>query len=143
MIAEKQYDQAILECKTVLGLSDSKRGDEALLLTGVIFAHPKNPNSDRKKSIETFESLMKRYPNSDHLAEAELYVFLLCEIKNTDRKISSLNTTAFERQKEINRLQEQLHDLRTNVVEKLRSQLDNLKKVDLGIEEDKRKNLPH
>ncbi len=109
---------------------------------GVSYAHPKNPSPDQERSVKCFESLMERYPGSDFIPPAELYISILGRIKGLDNEISKLRDTNDARQREINGLRRQLYDLKENEIKMLRNQLDELKKIDLGIERDKRKTLP-
>ena len=138
----QRYDEAIKESEHVLELSPKAKEDQALFLMGVIYGHPKNPNPDLERSVKCFESLMERYPGSDFMPPAELYISILGRIKDLDNEISKLRDTNDARQREINGLRKQLDDLKENEIKMLRNQLDELKKIDLGIERDKRKTLP-
>lgn len=142
LIAQGHYDEAIKEYEQVLALSTTTKGDQAFFLMGVSYAHPKNPSPDQEKSIECFEGLMQRYPGSDLIPPAELYISTLGRIKGLDNEILQLKNTNTARQKEINGLRTQLNNLKNNEIKRLRNQLDNLKKIDLNMEEDKRKTLP-
>ena len=88
--------------------------DEALYLMGVIYAHPKNPGASLNRSIESFQILIKKHPQSDRRQEAVAWISKLRKIRTMEKEILDL-----------------------------KDQIDKLKKIDLGIEEKKRRNLPH
>ncbi|MBW1829597.1 MAG: hypothetical protein JRI74_09275 [Deltaproteobacteria bacterium] len=89
-------------------------GVEALYLMGIIYAHPQNPDSSLDRSLESFHILIKKHPKSDLTREAEAWVSTLRKIKKRDKEILEL-----------------------------KDQIDKLKEIDLGIEEKKRRELPH
>jgi tetratricopeptide (TPR) repeat protein len=146
LIAMQRYDEAIKESEHVLELSPKAKEDQALFLMGVIYGHPKNPSPDLERSIKCFESLRELYPESDLIPPSELYISILGRIKDLDEEILELKKSNTARQSEINGLRTQLHNLKNNLkddeIKRLQIQLEDLKKIDLGIEEDKRKTLP-
>jgi outer membrane protein assembly factor BamD (BamD/ComL family) len=127
LIAQEKFDAALNETKVLLESFPQTMGDEALYYMGVIYAHPRNPDSNRERSIDSFQILLKRYPESDLIQASEVWVIILKEIRDMDREIARLKEMVSKRQAEIK-------DLRT--------QIDKMKKVDLGIEEKKRRILP-
>lgn len=103
-----------METEQVLGSDPGTTGVEALYLMGIIYALPQNPNSNLERSLESFQTLIKKHPNSDLTREAEAWVSTLRKIKKQDKEVLDL-----------------------------KDQIDKLKKIDLGIEEKKRRELPH
>ncbi len=112
-MAKGNYKAALREAKQVLRSNPQTRGDEALYCIGIIYAHPKNPGSNLKRSLESFQSLIKKHPHSDLTQDAEAWVSKLQTIRDMGKQILDL-----------------------------KDQIDKLKKIDLGIEEKKRRNLP-
>ena len=152
LMAGGNYEASLKENKEVLRLFPQTLGDRALFQMGLLYAHPENPNSDYKKSLESFQSLIREFPNSDKREEARLWVLVHQEIisKNTD--ITKLNGRIdfFEKELEKNKkkgsrristLQGRIAELQAQI-KSLKGQMERLKKVDLGIEEKKRKVLP-
>ncbi|SPD76299.1 conserved hypothetical protein [uncultured Desulfobacterium sp.] len=142
LIAVQDYEQAIKESEQALNFAPETNGDQALFLMGVIYAHPKNPRSDRVRSLKCFEDMLKRYPRSELISATELYISMLGRINDLDKEILEIKKTNTEKQKEIDKLMNQIYNLKNVEIKKLQTQLDGLKKIDLGTEEDKRKALP-
>ena len=114
LLANGSYEAALRETELVLSSDPETTGVEALYLMGIIYAHPQNPNSSLGRSLESFQILIKKYPKCDLSREAEAWVSTLRKIKKMDQEILDL-----------------------------KDQIDKLKKIDLGIEEKKRRESPH
>ena len=114
LLASGNYQDALVESEQVLSSDPGTTGVEALYLMGIIYAHPQNPNSSLERSLECFQILIRKHPKSDLTREAEAWVSTLRKIKKMDKDILEL-----------------------------KDQIDKLKKIDLGIEEKKRRDLPH
>ncbi len=112
-MAKGNYKAALRETEQVLSSTPQTRGDEALHCIGIIYAHPQNPGSNLEQSLESFQALIKKHPHSDLTQDAEAWVSTLQKIRDMDKQIRDL-----------------------------KDQIDKLKKIDLGIEEKKRGNLP-
>ncbi len=113
LMAKGNYKAALRETEKVLSSNPQTRGDDALYFMGIIYAHPQNPGSNLERSLESFQSLIKKYPQSDLVLEAEVWVSKLQKMRDMDEKILEL-----------------------------KDQIDRLKEIDLGIEEKKRRKLP-
>ena len=109
-----EYKAALGEIEKNLRSGQVDHADEALYLMGVIYAHPKNPGASLNRSIESFQILIKKHPQSDRKQEAVAWISKLRKIRTMEKEILDL-----------------------------KDQIDKLKKIDLGIEEKKRRNLPH
>lgn len=109
-----KYKAALQEIEEILHSERKNQADEALYLMGVIYAHPKNPDASLNRSIESFNILIKKHPQSHLKQEAVAWVSKLRKIRAMEKEIMDL-----------------------------KDQIDKLKKIDLGIEEKKRRNLPH
>ncbi len=128
LIAQKNFDAALKETEALSSSFPQTMGDEALYLKGIIYAHPQNPCSNSARSIESFQALIRKYPQSDLIQVSEVWVLILGKIDDMNREITQLRESVTIKQIEIG-------DLRT--------QIEKLKKIDLGIEEKKRRNLSH
>jgi outer membrane protein assembly factor BamD (BamD/ComL family) len=127
-VSKGDFDAALKGAEEGLRTSPETMGDEALYLIGVIYAHPKNPGADWERSLESFQTLIEKYPGSELIQASEAWSSVLLKITETEREIAQLKDTITEKQGE---------------VENLKTQIDSLKKIDLGIEEKKRRTLPH
>ena len=65
-------------------------GDEALLLTGLIYAYPDNPDKDYRKSVERFRRLQQEYPESQRNQLATWLALLVSETAEKDGRIAEL-----------------------------------------------------
>ncbi len=80
LIAQGNYEEAVGENQRVLALSDPRSlKDEALFNLGLIYAHPRNPQKDIQKSLEYFRRLIKNYPKSPFVEQANIWVSVLEE----------------------------------------------------------------
>ncbi len=127
-LAKGNYDAALRETEKALSSHLEIVGDEALYLIGLIYAHPKNPGLNLIRSIESFQVILKKHPHSAIAPKAEVWVSILRKTTKMDAAIFNLNRKLTEKQLEIRGL---------------KTQIDNLKKIDLGIEEKKRGTSAH
>jgi outer membrane protein assembly factor BamD (BamD/ComL family) len=127
LLKKGDFDAALKDTEAVLRTSPETMGDEALYLIGIIYAHPQNPGSNWQRALESFQTLIEKYPGSEFVQASEAWSSLLLKITETEREIAQLKDMINTKQGE---------------VENLKNQIDNLKKIDLGIEEKKRRNLP-
>ncbi len=114
LMKNEKYEAALREIEEILRSDQENQADQALYLMGVIYAHPKNPVASLDRSTENFQILIKKYPHSDLKQEAVAWVSKLRKIRTMEKEILDL-----------------------------KDQIDKLKKIDLGIEEKKRRKLPH
>jgi hypothetical protein len=130
--------------------------DQTLYQRGRIHSHPRNPEQNFPEAIESFRELREKFPASRWVFEAEAWEMTLEGIVKKDQELSVLKKNLQKREKTIGQLNaqasarlvltKQLHNqlqLLERQVSDLESQLENLKKVDLGIEEKKRSSTEH
>ncbi|MBW2143460.1 MAG: hypothetical protein JRG75_03570 [Deltaproteobacteria bacterium] len=127
LMSKGDFGAALKDTEEVLRTSPETLGDEALYLIGIIYAHPQNPSSNWERSLESFQTLIEKYPGSKLVQASEAWSSVLLKITDTEREVVQLKDIIKKKQGE---------------VENLKTQIDNLKKIDLGIEEKKRRNLP-
>jgi len=80
LLAQGNYEGAVVENQKVLSLPDPRcPKDEALFNLGLIYAHSRNPQRDFEKSLEYFKSLIKNYPRSSLVEQANIWLGILEE----------------------------------------------------------------
>jgi len=134
LMINEDYETSLRENKELLRLFPQTLGDKALFQMGLIYAYPKNPNANYQKSLKCFKRIIKEFPQSDVRDKAKVWVLFLQEIINKDKKINLLKRELEKKRKRINNLQ--------NQIENLKIQIEELKKIDIRIEEERRKVLP-
>jgi len=108
-LARGDYGNALKENEKVLSLAGRNTPvDEALFYVGLIHALPVNPARNYGKSVVVFKRLIKEYPGSSLIEQAKAMVDLLQENDNLNRRVDRLN-----------------------------NMIDELKKVDIGIDQKK------
>jgi TolA-binding protein len=108
-LALGDYGNALKENENVLSLAGRNTPvDEALFYVGLIHALPLNPARNYGKSVVVFKRLIKEYPGSSLIEQAKAMLDLLQENDNLNHRVDRLN----------------------NIV-------DELKKVDIGVDQRK------
>jgi len=91
LLAQGDYEGAAGENQKVLSLSDPRSSkDEALFNLGLIYAHFRNPQRDTQKSLEYFKTLIKNYPRSSFVEQANIWVGILEENEELNYLIQKL-----------------------------------------------------
>ena len=91
LLAQGNFDGAIIENQKVLALSDTRFSkDEALFNLGLIYSHSKNPQRDIQKSLEYFKRLIKSFPKSSSVEQATIWVGVLEENEELNHIIEKL-----------------------------------------------------
>jgi TolA-binding protein len=169
-IANGDYPLALQKNEETTALYPGILGDQVLYQRGLIHVHPRNPEQNFTKAIDTFRELKEKFPGSDIGPEAEAWILTLenilqkeealgtlkKDLGKREKTIARLNTQTGPRQALIKQLNNQVSQLENQVsqlenqvlqlesqVLLLESQLEKLKKVDLGIEEKKRTGTGH
>ncbi len=116
---------------------------EALFQKGFIYAHPDCPFKNYKKSHNYFQVVVNNNTNlPDKIYNQGLVLnSLLDRIVNFDRKYVKLQSKHKNIATELNKKNKLVETLNTEI-EKLKSQIEHMKEVDLKIEEKKRESLP-
>lgn len=76
-------------------------GDRALFETGLIYAHPANGQRDYQKAVESFQKVVKEYPESLYRKDSELMLFNIDNVILKDRTIAAQQTIIEALQEEI------------------------------------------
>jgi chromosome segregation ATPase len=158
---EGAFEASSRESQVVLRQYSRTHGDRALFQMGLIYLHPKNPNSDYQKSLEYFQRLTEAFPGSNLRSEAEIWILFLQKLSEHEKDIEALkkiwNNKAkelAEKQEEMNQLTDQVEKLQNQrkslrsqtetldqQIKDLKKQIKQLKEIDLGIEEKRRDTL--
>ena len=146
LLAEGLYEESLARSESVLKLYPRSLGDQALLNMGLVHADPAYANADIKKSIEYFQRLIKEYPESILKVEAEIWILVLKDrilkkhqISELKDKLEALKQDDKAKTEQFKNMQLRLRELQGQV-RGLKSQIDQLKNVDIRIEEKRRKN---
>ena len=158
LLSQGKYVASLKESKEILARYPETHGDQALLLMGLICAHPRNPNVSYKKSLQYFDRLIREFPLSRLTDEAGIWILTTRKLQSNEREIQALKKQSTRneealtvRQKQIKMLQGQIGRLRTHLtdlqeekktlylqIKNLNDQMKRLKEIDLKIEEQKR-----
>jgi tetratricopeptide (TPR) repeat protein len=91
LLAQGNYEGAVGENQKVLALSDPRSSkDEALFNLGLIYAHSRNPQRDIQRSLDYFKRLIKNYPRSSFVEQANTWVAVLEENEELNHIIEKL-----------------------------------------------------
>jgi hypothetical protein len=110
------------------------RGDQALYAIGLAYAYPKNPDANYETSMNMFKTLIEKYPESVFTTKAKILTSILERSIKEKKEMDKKN-------KEIIMLKNELKS-QDKKISDLLNQIEGLKEIDLGIEEEKRKILP-
>ncbi|HNS55414.1 MAG TPA: tetratricopeptide repeat protein [Smithellaceae bacterium] len=105
-------------------------GDRALFQAGVIYMLPQNKRKDYRTAWEYFRRLVNKYPKSSYRQDSEIFISLINEINNRDKKISTQH-------KQINKLEQQTNKLEQHV-EEIEKKLELMKKIDMNLKKKKK-----
>jgi TolA-binding protein len=87
LLAKGDYEGALEENQKILSrYPNSPPGDEALFHTGLIYANLK----DYKKSLDSFKRLMRDFPQSPRLEEANVWTDVLNSVEEIKTRIEEL-----------------------------------------------------
>jgi tetratricopeptide (TPR) repeat protein len=125
LLAEGKYDSAFKENESALLLAERKPpGDQALFNMGRIAAASKNAGRDYPRALIHFNRLIREYPQSPLVEQARLWVEVLQEHQNVSQEKKAL-------------MQEKMALARER--EKLNQSVEQSRKVDIEIEQKRRK----
>ena len=134
LMGQGAYEEALQESKEALRIYPHSMGDRALHMIGLLYVHPENPNRDYETSLENFERLIDEFPESPLRNDTEIWIAVIQESGTLQHGLVQANDMIEQKNKRISMLERQIQELK--------DQIEKLKKVDLGIEERKRQELP-
>ncbi len=101
LLLQGRYEEALKEVqKTLTASPRHSLDDEALFLTGLIYAHPGNPKKDHGKSLVYFKKLAKDHPQSLWTELARGWTLMLQENDRLNQTVEKLNQT-IEKSKQV------------------------------------------
>lgn len=117
LLAMGQYDASLKENLKVLSIApNSPPGDEAMFNIGLIYSNPKYQKKDYGKAVSSLNKIIKEYPQGNWSGHAKI----LLDIIQENERMKRISSEASQEN------------------EKLKSMIEQSKKVDLEIEEKKR-----
>ncbi len=125
-ISNGDFEVALKHVDGILGSVQHSNTDEVLYIKGLICMHPKNPKKSPSNAFDSFQTLYQKYPDSPWRESAEIWISALETMRCSREKLKTLEKANKEKEAEI---------------EMLQTQIDALKKIDLGTEENKRRQL--
>jgi tetratricopeptide (TPR) repeat protein len=109
LLSKKDYAGAIIEYEKVLSISLHKPPeDQALFNIALVYAHFGNPKRDYKKSIDFFLRMLTEFPESHLVEQAKIWIGLLRESMESNKKIEKLYETVQDLEKMNRAFQESL-----------------------------------
>lgn len=156
---ERNFNNALLEIEKVITLAGIDTPvAESLFYIGLIHVHPANPARDDAKSMLSFNKLIMDHPESPLADQAKAIVGLIREDDSLRQRMGSLNgeaerlrSEARKSNAEVRRLAGEVDrltgdagklnahlDRLTNEIARLNRLIDELKKVDIDVEQKRR-----
>jgi len=91
LFSQRNYNGAVDEFQKVLSLPpDKPLKDEALFNMGLVYVHFGNPKRDYEKSLNLFLKILNDYPKSYQVEQAKIWVGVLLENLETNKKVEKL-----------------------------------------------------
>jgi outer membrane protein assembly factor BamD (BamD/ComL family) len=81
-------------------------GDRVLFEMGIIYLSARNHQKDYRKSLECFQKLIKKYPDSKYKQKSDAMISLLTEITSSDKRMMSQKRQIDELVQQIERMKE-------------------------------------
>jgi outer membrane protein assembly factor BamD (BamD/ComL family) len=132
--ASGDYRSALDINQRVLAQFPASLADQSLFQIGLIYAHPRNSERDIQKAMDAFQGIIDSYPTSRLQPEAELWLTLLGELRAKEIQIQVLTQRDVSLQKTLKMQNQKIHQLQ--------DQLEKFKRIDIKMEEKKRKTIP-
>jgi tetratricopeptide (TPR) repeat protein len=152
LLAKGEFDYSLVLNEEVLKRYPEILGDRALYRIGLIYMHPGNEKADEQKALKAFQRVLGEYPESDYREEVLAWISMFqrknvqetavkdCagELKMVKAEIKSKDDTIHTMGTDLSRMEDTTRELEARSKD-LKKQIENLKKVDMGIEKKKRR----
>ncbi len=153
------FQRALKESNASYRLFPQSLGDEALYVRGLVWAHPANPEQNYGKAKEAFSTLLRKYPQSPIKSQAEAWILVIRELQNSQSILKKAENENDRLKNELKKnragsrhlqqqysqkiaaREQQIKDLEQRIG-LLKRNLDQLKQIDLKIEDKKRNPAP-
>ncbi|MGD8990706.1 MAG: hypothetical protein PVI00_04545 [Desulfobacterales bacterium] len=132
--ATGDYRNALAINQRVLAQDPATLADQSLFLIGMVYAHPDNPDRDIQKALQSFQSIIDRYPASRLQPEAHLWLAVLGQLRAQEGQIRFLTQRSASLEKRLK--------IQKKEISQLKDQLEKLKHIDIHMEEKKRETIP-
>ncbi len=146
LLAQGDYEGALRENQRVLSLfEDRPPGDEALFNQGLLYSHVDNPKRDYRKAMDLFRKLVKDYPKSLLVEQSKVWIGVLQmneKLTQANDRLTQANdrlTQANEKLSQTSEKLSQTNEKLSQANEKLNELIQKSKRVDLEIEQKRRK----
>jgi murein L,D-transpeptidase YafK len=121
LFSQGSYDASLKRYERIMEQYPSE-GDRVLFEMGIIYAYPRNEQKDYQKSMQCFQELMKKYPESLYRSDSERMIFQISNIALKDREITdqqqqieTLRQEVKSKENEISSLQKKIEALEQKV----------------------------
>ncbi len=123
---------------------DQPPADFAAYNIGLVYAHPQNPQRDRRKAIDSFTRVASRYPESPWAGQAMIWVGVLNEVEESrqeverSKEIIELAKQEAERNRQALEKSQQEIEKSRQEIERTKQIMEKSRQVDIEIEEKRR-----
>ncbi len=141
------FEGALRKNEIEMGMYPTGINDKALFQRAILLVHPENPNRNHDKAVDTFKQLKINFPKSPLNLEADAWLQTLSTMQRDQQIIADMkakNKAQNDTIRQLNAKNAVQASTMTNQLEAIKIlevQLDKLKKIDLGIELEKRKTV--
>lgn len=160
-ISAGDFTVALFKNQLLMEKSEKSMQDALLYQRGIIFCHPMNPDPDYPKALDAFQTLLRRNPDSCRRHEINAWIGVLTQLRKIQMEVVYLEDRvrlqmrtirenahvidALQDKNRIVRVQgrrlQQLEALQEEV-KVLQDQIEQLKQIDIEIEQEKRTVVP-
>ena len=118
--------------------------DLATYNIGLVYAHPQNPNKDRRKAIGSFEQVTALFPESPLAGQAKIWMGVLSEAEESRLEVKRSRAIIELSQQEVERSRQELEKSKQEIersrqeIERNKQIIERSRQVDIEIEEKRR-----
>ena len=145
LLARGDFDGSLSEYQKILSLAQElSPGDAATFNIGLIHAHPNNPKKDSQKAIDSFDSVIHRYPQSPLATQAKIWIGILNEAAESRQEIERSKQAIEKSHQEVERSKQIIEKSKQEIektkqeIEKSKQVIEKSKQVDIEIEQKRR-----
>jgi hypothetical protein len=131
---DDDFSSALEISRQVLVQFPASLADQSLFQIGLIYAHPDNPDRDFQKAADFFQRIIDQYSTSRLLQDTELWQSVLVQLRAQENQIRTLTQRSAALEKFI--------QVQKRKIYQLQDQLEQLKHIDIKMEEEKRNAIP-
>lgn len=152
LLAHGDYEASLKVFQNVLAQAQGKPpGDAATYNMGLVYAHPQYAKRDIQKAIDSFNSVVTRYPDSPWAAQATIWVGVLSESEESKQQVETSKQMVEKSLQEVERNRQALEKSKLEIeksrlelekskqeIEKNKQVIEKSKQVDIEIEQKRR-----